>query len=243
MLILSFGLRFLAALSLVAVAGAQETRSSIRGLVLDPQSNPVVGATVTATNTDTNVSIQVITNETGYYEANLLVAGNYEMSAESTGFKKTIRSGIVLPVGTRAEIDLQLELGQVSESISVNAQVPLVDTSSTVTVGRVMDTRNVEDLPTINNSSLMLIKLTPGIQSGIDRSYNGTNGLSGTSSAHTMGNVGGNDWSIDGAPNMGSGYSRVLPPNLDRHPGVQSRQRALRCLCWAYQWCRGVNHD
>ena len=70
MLSLSFGLRFLAALSLVAVAGAQETRSSIRGLVLDPQSNPVVGATVTATNTDTNVSIQVITNETGYYEAN-----------------------------------------------------------------------------------------------------------------------------------------------------------------------------
>src|SRR2546428_5967969 len=55
----------------------------------------------------------------------------------------------------------------------------------------------------------------PGMQSGIDRSYNGTNGLGGTSSAHTMGNIGGNDWSIDGAPDMGSGYSAsYLPVSL-----------------------------
>lgn len=209
-------IRFLPVLCLVAVAAAQETRSSIQGLVLDPQHSAVTGATVVVTNTDTNVSNSLTTNETGYYEANFLVAGNYQVSTESPGFKKSIRSGIVLPVGRRAEINIQLELGEVAESVSVEARTLLVDTSSaTISGGRVVDTRSVEELPTFNNSSMMLIKLMPGMQSGIDRSYNGTNGLGGTSSAHTMGNIGGNDWSIDGAPNMGSGYSAsYLPVSL-----------------------------
>ena len=198
--------------SFVFCAAAQDTRSAIQGRVLDPQNSPVARAIVIVTNTDTNVSNSLTTNETGYYEANLLVAGNYQVSLEAPGFKRSIRSGIVLRIGTRTEIDIQLEIGAVSESISVNAATPLIDASGTVSAGRVMDTREVEELPTLNNSALMLVKLIPGMQSGIDRSYNGTNGLGGTSSAHTIGNVGGNEWSLDGAPNMGSGTSASFLP-------------------------------
>ncbi len=211
-----WGFRFLAIFLLATVAAAQETRSVVQGLVLDPQGTAVVGATVVVTNTNTNVSNSVTTNDTGHYEANFLIPGNYQVSAESPGFKKYTRSGIVLSVGTRVQIEIQLEVGGLTESVTVEAGALQVDTSSaTITGGRIVDTRNAEDLPTFNNSSMMLIKLMPGMQSGIDRSYNGTNGLGGTSSAHTMGNVGGNDWSIDGAPNMGSGYSAsYLPVSL-----------------------------
>ena len=93
----------------------------------------------------------------------------------------------------------------------MTAEAPLIDTSS-VSAGRVMDNRSVTDLPTFNNSPLMLIKLVPGIQASANRRYNGVNAIGGTGEAHSAGNVGGNDWSIDGVPNMGSGYGAAYLP-------------------------------
>jgi hypothetical protein len=208
--------RFVAALLLAAAANAQETRSAVQGLVLDQQGASIVHATVVVTNTGTNVSNQVVTNDTGHYEANFLIPGNYEVSVVAPGFKKYTRAGIVVPLATRVEIDVSLELGGVTENVVVEAAAPAIDTNSaTISGGRVMDSVHVEELPTFNNSSMMTIKLVPGMYSGVDRQYNGTNGLGGTSSAHTMGNVGGNDWSIDGAPDMGSGYTAsYLPVSL-----------------------------
>src|SRR5438045_3892545 len=83
----------LAGLLLAAAATAQETRSVILGRVVDPQNSAVAGATVVVTNTDTNTVMTLTTNDTGYYEANLLIAGNYRVVAEMPGFKKSIRSG------------------------------------------------------------------------------------------------------------------------------------------------------
>ena len=68
------------------------------------------------------------------------------------------------------------------------------------------------DLPTFNNSPLMLIKLAPGVEASNNRRYNGVNALGGTAEAHNVGNVGGNDWSIDGVPNIGNGYSAAYLP-------------------------------
>ena len=95
------GIRLVAALSLATLASAQETRSAIQGRVYDQQNSAVANATVIVTNTDTNVSSSLTTNETGYYEANFLVAGNYRLTMEAPGFKKAIRSGLVLPAATR----------------------------------------------------------------------------------------------------------------------------------------------
>src|SRR5262249_56439168 len=105
--------------------------------------------------------------------------GNYRALAGMPGFKKSIRAGIVLPLSTRSEIDMRLEIGEAAESISVTAEAPLLDASS-VSAGRVMDNRSVMDLPTFNNSPLMLIKLIPGIQSSANRRYHGVNALAGT---------------------------------------------------------------
>ena len=87
----------LAGIACLSPAGAQETRSTILGRVTDPQGSAVVGATVVVINTDTNVTTTRKTNESGYYEAELLLPGNYSISAEAPGFKKSLQSGVVLP--------------------------------------------------------------------------------------------------------------------------------------------------
>ena len=125
-----WGLRLLAVVWVATVAAAQETRSVIQGLVLDPQGAAIIGAVVVVTNTNTNILNSVTTNETGHYEANFLMAGNYRVTVEMAGFKTAVRSGIELPVSTRAEIDVVLEIGAGAETVSVTAEAPLVDASS-----------------------------------------------------------------------------------------------------------------
>src|SRR5258708_27801117 len=187
---------------LASPASEKETRSVILGRVVDPQNASVAGATVVVTNTDTNTVMTLTTNDTGYYEANLLLPGNYRVMAEMSGFKKSIRAGIVLPLSTRAEIDMRLEVGEAAESVSVTAEAPLLDASG-VSAGRVMDNRSVFDLPTFNNSPLMLLKLIPGMQASSNRRYNGVKALGGTAETHNAGNAGGKDSTIDVASPMG----------------------------------------
>jgi hypothetical protein len=198
----------LAGIACLSPANAQETRSTIFGRVTDPQGSAVVGATVVVTNTDTNVTTTRKTNESGYYEAELLLPGNYSISAESPGFKKSLQSGVVLPLSTRVEINLSLQLGAATDTVQVTAEAPLVDPSASVSAGLVMDTRDVVDLPIFNNSPLMMIKVAPGVQSSNNRRYNGVNALGGTADAHSLGGFP-NDWSIDGVPDMGNGSEGV----------------------------------
>src|SRR5215471_11957722 len=202
----------LLALMFIPAGFAQETRSAIIGRVTDQQNSAIPGVSVVVVNPETNTAVTLTTNDTGYYEANLLIAGTYRVTAEKAGFRKLIRSGIVLPISAKVEINLALQLGEVTDSVSVTAEVPLVDTSSEVAAGRVMDNREVLDLPTFNNSPLMLIKLTPGVEASNNRRYNGVNALGGTNEAHNVGAVGGNDWSIDGVPDMGNGYQAAYLP-------------------------------
>ncbi len=212
--------RHIGACSILAVGflgaslSAQETRSMIFGRVLDPQSSAVPGAAVTVTNTETNVSMKLVANETGYYEATLLLPGNYQVTTEATGFKKLVRGGIVLPVSTRLEITLKLELGTVAETVSVTAEAPLLDTS-TVSSGRVMDNRSLMDLPVLGNNPTLLVKLTPGVQTNGVNNYLGLHSISGASGYSTAGNVGGNEWSIDGVPNNGAGRQAAYLPYSD----------------------------
>src|SRR5512147_2040773 len=132
-----------AALS-AAIGFAQDTRGMIFGRVLDPQDSPIPGATVTVTNVLTNVSTTLQANEQGYYEANLLVAGTYQVSAGAPGMKKFIRSGIELRLAGHVPIDIRLELGSVSEQVTVDASAPLIETD-TVSAGRLIDNRDLNE--------------------------------------------------------------------------------------------------
>ncbi|MBI4875214.1 MAG: carboxypeptidase regulatory-like domain-containing protein [Acidobacteria bacterium] len=205
-------------ISLLAVCApavfGQETRGMIYGRVLDPSSAPVAGASVVVENADTNTATRLTTNQTGYYEANLLLPGDYRVSAEFTGFKRIVRGGITLPLSTRLEINLTLELGALAETVSVTAQAPLLDTA-TASSGRVVDNRSVMDLPVIANNTMVLVKLTAGVQTSGVNDYLGPHSNSGASDYSIGGNVGGNEWSIDGVPNNGAGRKSAYLPVAD----------------------------
>jgi len=119
-----------------------ETRGSITGRVTDPQGAVIPGATVVVTNVDNNLTQRTSTNETGYFEVSFLVAGKYTVSAEAAGFKKTVRSGLELAVAGRLDIQFELQIGQIAETVEVTAEAPLLDTA-TASGGRVIDNRQI----------------------------------------------------------------------------------------------------
>ncbi|MCC6588714.1 MAG: carboxypeptidase regulatory-like domain-containing protein [Bryobacterales bacterium] len=218
-------LRFLLAACLFLLPlnlSAQDTRGMIFGRVLDSQAAPVMRAVVVVTNTGTNVAATLQTNETGYYEANLLVAGAYEVTAEAQGFKKAVRRGIVLNVSQRVPIDFTLELGSVSETLTVTEDAPLIETNS-VSAGRVVDNRSLNELPVARNNPVLLAAFTPGVQ--IRGGYRTTAHRSAsivTTVLFTPGNVGGrsftdssNDYLMDGMPNVGFNRRIAFMPHTD----------------------------
>lgn len=196
-------LRLICLLLAAFVAPAQETRSMIFGNVTDPASAAIPEATVTVTNTDTNTSLVLTTNQTGYYEANLLLPGNYRVQVEAAGFKRSVRDSITLRISSRIEISVQLQVGGVSESVTVSADAPLLDTS-TVASGRVIDNRSVMELPVLANSPMFLARMTPGVQTGGVNARWGlhSNSVGGGYDVQAGGNVGGNEYTVDGVPNM-----------------------------------------
>ncbi len=127
----SFGFCLATLLLAAGAAFAQESRGAITGRVIDTQAGVVPGAKVAVTNAATNETRRGETNPTGYYEFNYLEPGNYTVTVEASGFKKVVRPNVQVQVGSRLEIDMKVEVGQVVETVEVTADVPLLETSST----------------------------------------------------------------------------------------------------------------
>ncbi len=157
------GLRLCVALFLIAsVAFAQQGGGSISGTVSDPQGAVIPGAEVAVRNTGTNAVFATSTSESGLYIAPGLPVGDYEISVESEGFRRSIRSGVTLQVNQNAEVNVTLEIGQVTEVVEVVGQAPLVDTGG-ATLGEVIERKRVSDLPINGRGALALTMLTAGV--------------------------------------------------------------------------------
>ena len=115
-----------------AVAAAQTTFGVIRGRVLDPSGSAVPNVTVVVTNTGTNIAKSVPSNEAGIYEAGYLQPGTYSVAAEQPGFKKFLAQNIVLSATATLGVDVKLEVGDLSSSVTVEAGAPLINTESAV---------------------------------------------------------------------------------------------------------------
>jgi hypothetical protein len=205
---------FAAFLLSAAPALAQETRGNISGTVRDAQG-VIPGATVKVINTGTNVTQELTTNNRGYFEAQLLVAGTYRVIVEMAGFRSLNRTGITLGSGGQVSLDLPLEVGAIEESVTVTGDAPLLETS-TVRAGLNLTTKELEELPTMSNMPVMLARYAPGL------SVNPTVGLSvqgfvqgPSETVAPLGGVGGAEYSIDGATNNGVGRRMATSPNAD----------------------------
>jgi len=196
-------------------AWAQETRGNISGTVKD-STGVIPGATVIITSADTGATQSLVTNSSGYFEAPLLQAGNYTVSVEMAGFKKATRSGINLAVSQQLSIPFTLEVGQISENITVTGEAPLLDTSS-VSSGQNFDNKLIEGLPAASSQPILLVKFSQGIvspttqQQVLQGQIDGPNDGAGT----PVGGVGSFNYTLDGATNSGNNRRMASSPNAD----------------------------
>ena len=146
----------------VPAALAQEFRGSITGTVSDKSQAVLPGVTVTATNVDTGVGTNAVTNADGSYLLPFLTPGSYSVTAELMGFKKLVRQGVVVRIGDRLTLDLALEVGAIAEVVSVTAESPLLDTLS-ASQGQVIDEKRIALLPLSDGNPFTLARLAPGV--------------------------------------------------------------------------------
>ena len=145
--------------SSVALGQTQSNAADLQGVVRDQSGAVVNGATVTARNVGTNTSKTTTTNDDGGYLIVNLVPGDYEVTIEAANFKKSVLPDVKLTVGQRADLDIALEVGQVSEVVTVSgASAELVETSKTA-IATTVDLQRIENLP-INERNYLAFALT-----------------------------------------------------------------------------------
>ena len=147
---------------LACLAQAQEYRSTLTGRITDPAGSGVPGAKVTATKIDTNAHFPTISGPEGFYTIPQLPPGTYELSAEVTGFKKFVQSGIELASTSRVSVDITLTLGAATESVTVTSDAPPLQTVS-ASAGQAITMKEVENLPINGRAPMDLAVMAYGV--------------------------------------------------------------------------------
>ena len=196
-----------------ASAPAQEFRGTIVGRVVDPQGAVVPNATVNATLITTGSRSDSKSNASGEFTMPFLAPGEYRIEAEAAGFKRYVRNAFNVGSGERVGLDIQLEVGAQTETISVTADAPLLETA-TAAMGQVIDARQVENMPLNGRTPLVLAQLAMGVIPNSDPKFNrpfDNGGPAGFSMGGAPAQS--NELLIDGAPDT-TGNSRVAynPP-------------------------------
>ena len=181
------------AVVLTATTGrAQTFTGSIAGTVKDPGDLVLPGVTVTTTNVNTGQVRTVVSGSGGEFIFPGLQPGEYQVDAELAGFTKKSMTSITVQVNQRVEVPIRLEVGQVTETVSVVGGVTLVDT--TATVGQVIEERRVVDLPLNGRDFVQLATLSAGIENRqTTRGLLSTNGTRGNGLGFLFDGVDGND--------------------------------------------------
>ena len=146
-----------------AAAFGQSTAGEIAGTVTDPTGAAVPGVQITFLNENTGEVKIVETGATGDYLATQMQVGTYMASVQSEGFRTVERPGIALSALQSLRVDFVLELGQLTETVTITSQAPQVDTRSTQ-IGMTVDDRRIKDLPLNGRNPLDLVRLVPGVQ-------------------------------------------------------------------------------
>jgi hypothetical protein len=158
-------------------ATAQQGTAEIRGRVLDQSSAALPGATVVVRNQASGIFRQGVSTEDGTYFLTGVTPGVYELTSELTGFKKYARKDIRLEVGKTATVDIQLEVGGLTEELTVSAEAPIVDVTSKEVGGNIAN-RELISLPSVNRNFIGFIGLLPGVVPSISTESFGSDSVS-----------------------------------------------------------------
>ncbi len=188
--------------SLALPLRGQEIAGTITGSVQDPAGAQIPAAAIAARNVDTGIVYRATATEAGIYVLPLLPAGTYQISAEAQGFKRFVRDGLTLTPDQRLRVDIRLEIGALSEQVSVTAESPLVATDQSNT-GASFEPSLADSLP-VGRGMASLLQFVPGVQQG--------------GNGYWVGNINGSqenttDFKVDGVPatNNNNGLTNATP--------------------------------
>ncbi|MGI9071434.1 MAG: carboxypeptidase regulatory-like domain-containing protein [Bryobacteraceae bacterium] len=160
------GLFFFAAVLVLAlipgVVMSQNVYGTIAGTVTDTSGAVVGDASVTLTNLDTGGKRDIATDASGNYTFVNILPGHYKLEAEKTGFKKFVREPITVQIESGLKVDIALEVGEVNQTVEVTAETPLLQ-PQTSSLGQVVESRTVTELPLNGRNPLALVALTAGV--------------------------------------------------------------------------------
>ncbi len=190
-----------------ATLRAQQTSGAAVGTVTDNTGAVVSGASITLTNVDTGDRRTAATNANGDYQFVNLLPGNYRIDVEASGFKHFIRTNVIVQVQGNTRVDAPLELGNVSETVEVTSQAPLVETQQ-ATLGQMVAGRTVTELPLNGRNVFNLLALSPGVvPQGGTQASNAVSGMNGNGFST------GNYQISGGIPNTGAQFVDGGPIN------------------------------
>src|SRR6185437_12194965 len=152
----------LAALSFGSLAWGQQPTAQLTGLITDATNAAVPGASIEVTNVNTGVARTTTSNESGNYVFPVLNPGTYNLVVKKTGFDEVTRTGLELSVSQVARFDFKLQVGSSTVSIQVSAAASALETS-TASLGQVIGSKPIADLPLNGRNYLQLAKLTTGV--------------------------------------------------------------------------------
>ena len=148
-------------------ARTQGVQATLKGRVTDTSGAVVPNAKIEVRNVGTNVAVTTLTDSAGLYAVPFLNPGSYVLSAQAQGFKKVVRENLILSVNDTVNVDLVLEIGAVSEQLTVTGDAPLLETAK-ADRGTLVDAQSVQELPLNGRNPFMLAKIVAGVN------FNGT---------------------------------------------------------------------
>lgn len=193
----------------------QDPRGTILGRITDSSGSPLAGAAIKVTSVSTGVTLNTTSNEVGDYRAPYLNPGLYNVEVEASGFSKMLRSNVQVRTTETVSLDIEMKVGQVSESVEVKAETPLLNAAD-VSLGQVIDQRRIEELPLFAGNAMDLVHLAPGTVNGTNlrlrkAPFNNAPSTFGTNGAGNYNN----DFTMDGVVNV---YSDGTQPRVAFSP-------------------------
>lgn len=208
----------------MAVLVMAQGTTSLRGVVYDGGRAVVPGVAVTLTNVNTSASRSTLTDDAGVYQFLQVAPGDYEVKAEKPGFQTMVKSALKLLVSTPTTLDMALEVGSVSDSVNVEADVAAINTVD-ATIGNPFNETQIQQLPLQTRNVVELLSIQPGVTptgevlgarrdqnnvtlDGIDVNNNQNSGINSSTGTVSNGS------NANGVPGE-SGFNSVLPVPLD----------------------------
>src|SRR5687767_10407899 len=176
-----------------AIPAHAQAIGSIFGKVTDPSGGVLPGVTVTVTGEALQAPLVVVTSESGTYQFPSVPIGTFTVTFELASFKKAVRPNIVITTGFNAGVDQKLEIGQMTEEVTISAVSPVVDTKKTTT-GATFTADILEKIPTARDP-WQIINMTPGVQAGLNVGGSSSGQQVGLASRGTGANV---QWNLEG---------------------------------------------